>query len=99
MIDRIWSGAGPRRHQIASLMKKKIDRQRTCRLMVAHAKRGACLKAMVKYVCRGSNGKNHKEEDEETSLPVVGTDMLCGIQDSPHESPYITIQCVSRLTE
>lgn len=36
----------------------------------------AYLKAMIQHICRGSNCKDHEEEDEEASLPVVGTDML-----------------------
>ncbi len=36
----------------------------------------AYLKAMIQHICGGSNRKDHEEEDEEASLPVVGTDVL-----------------------
>ena len=91
MLGNIWSNAGPPGHlnlpSFINEVKTQIVRQKMRRLMVARAGWGTCLEAVVQHVRRGSNGKHHEKEDEETSLPVVGTDMLCGVQDSPHEPP------------
>lgn len=44
-----------------------------------------CLQSMVQHIRRCCDGKDHEEEDEQASLPVVGANMLCGIKNSPHQ--------------
>ena len=46
---------------------------------------------MVQDIGGGCNSKEHEEEDEQGCLPVVGADMLRGIQNGPHEPPCIII--------
>lgn len=59
-----------------------FTRNRTYNILDTHNSRTgaiACvahLKAMIQHICRGSNCKDHEEEDEQASLPVVGTDVL-----------------------
>ena len=52
----------------------------------------AHLESVVQHVSRSRNGKDHEEEDEEAGLPIVGTDMLCGIQDGAHQPACTTMR-------